>query len=473
MKINIDEFNQHYFDKDGKFKDNSQEGIKIFPFNTSMSTAYNKICGLQGITGSFFRLWQNDGSEPIEGFEESIKSHVVEYLEDNEMSNRGIDDFIMVAQDILFIGGVLNITNPFFLKYLPLLPQGEHFTKAEANKYKLGQNKIANYLFSMVPDNMDIPKNEDKEDLFSMILQNALTPQGIPTVQEDKEFTVLNFIKESFIKDLRWMSKQDSSVKVRYFPYFLYFYVSLGIIQGMMNLKPDLTKVDCWKPQPLYYILKSEKISMTHDAVVSGWNGKIPKWYFDKIFGRIQALDILNCVLGGNVGFYPDILEKLNETPFEENRNNCNEIMESYQNKKRELLDSRGSEKTLPDPIDTEVSSYTEFVKKMDELCIRYQSTSYISRMRKKFLDVLTARFLQQRRGLYVLTLDNDMLIFLIALVTHGKKMKLEIMYRNFNEYGIHFNRNTRIAIENYLLKLNLLDRKSDSGETQYVQVVL
>ena len=65
------------------------------------------------------------------------------------------------------------------------------------------------------------------------------------------------------------------------------------------------------------------------------------------------------------------------------------------------------------------------------------------------------------------------MLTFLIALFTKGNKVKLDDMYKRFNNYGIHFNRYSRLAIEDYLLKLNLLDRKSDSGEAQYVRVVL
>lgn len=88
-------------------------------------------------------------------------------------------------------------------------------------------------------------------------------------------------------------------------------------------------------------------------------------------------------------------------------------------------------------------------------------------------MDLMNVRFLQSRRGNLVLVLDNEMLTFLVALFTKSKKTKLEDMYKAFNSYGIHFNRGSRMAIEDYLLKLNLLDRKSDSGEAQYVTVIL
>ena len=68
---------------------------------------------------------------------------------------------------------------------------------------------------------------------------------------------------------------------------------------------------------------------------------------------------------------------------------------------------------------------------------------------------------------------DEDILIFLIAMFTKEKRIKLDDMYQKFHSYGIFFDINTRTAIELQLTKLNLLDRKSDSGEAQYVRVIL
>ena len=191
------------------------------------------------------------------------------------------------------------------------------------------------------------------------------------------------------------------------------------------------------------------------------------------MFGKSQTLDILNSVLGGKVGFYPDIFDKLNETPFEDNKEACEELLKLYQKEKREVFSNRISEDGSIDEIEISLNDYSSFVETLEELCTGLQSPSYVSRMRKKVIDLLSIRFLQSRRGNFVLVLDNEMLTFLIALFTKGNKVKLDDMYKRFNNYGIHFNRYSRLAIEDYLLKLNLLDRKSDSGEAQYVRVVL
>ena len=89
--------------------------------------------------------------------------------------------------------------------------------------------------------------------------------------------------------------------------------------------------------------------------------------------------------------------------------------------------------------------------------------------------NLMKVRLLQTRqgRGSSVLVLDEDMLTFLIAMVTKEERCKLKDMYEKFKEYGIRFDLHTRQAIEDQLLKLNILERKSDSGEAQYVKIVL
>ena len=137
------------------------------------------------------------------------------------------------------------------------------------------------------------------------------------------------------------------------------------------------------------------------------------------------------------------------------------------------MFSGRKSEDGSIEKEEIDEQYYEDFVSILEHLCTGLQSPSYISRMRKKVIDLMSVRFLQSRRGNFILVLDNEMLTFLIALFTKSKKTKLEDMYKQFNSYGIYFNRGSRIAIEEYLLKLNLLDRKSDSGEAQYVTVVL
>lgn len=473
MKINLEAYNEHYH-QGGKFKDNWQEGIKLLPFNSNPTSAYDKKCGLHGITGEFFRLWDNDGTKPIENFDKSVVEPVKEYLENQkQMPTTQVHEFVQMMYDIMFVNGNLNITDSAFIKYLPLVPNEAQISLKDRKKYNDGQKKLANYLYSMLSDEMQISGRSETSNIFSKILQEALTPVGgFSKDSKERDYMVLPYIKKSFEEDLCWMLEQEESVKVKYLPLLLHFYACYAVIQAIVRITAkDKQSEDV--PAPFYFILNCERASVNHDAVVRGWSHQIPKSSLDKLYGKSQALDILNSVLGGNVGFYNNIREVLNQTDFEENRELCNKLLSRYQEEKREVFERRTSESSSIEEIEIDVHSYDEFISTLELLCTGLQSPSYISRMRKKVIDLLSVRFLQSRRGNLVLVLDNEMLTFLVALFTKSKKTKLEDMYKLFNSYGIYFNRGSRLAIEEYLLKLNLLDRKSDSGEAQYVTVIL
>lgn len=473
MKIDLEAYNEHYH-QGGKFIDNWQEGIKLLPFNSNPASAYDKKCGLHGTTGEFFRLWDNDGTKPIEDFEKSAVEPVKEYLvNQKQMPTTQVPEFVRMMRDIMFVNGNLNITDSAFIKYLPLVPNDERISMKDRKKYNDGQRKLANYLYSMLSDEMQISGHSNTPNLFSKILQEALTPFcGFSDDSKERDYIVLPYIKKSFEEDLCWMLEQEEPVKVKYLHLLLHFYACYAVTQAIVRITAkDKQSVD--EPAPFYFILNSERASVNHDAVVRGWSYQIPKSSLDKLYGKSQALDILNSVLGSNVGFYNNIRKVLYQTDFEDNRELCNKLLSKYQEEKREVFNRRSSESGSIEEIEIDVHSYDEFVSTLELLCTGLQSPSYISRMRKKVIDLLSVRFLQSRRGNFVLVLDNEMLTFLVALFTKSKKTKLENLYKLFNKYGIYFNRGSRLAIEEYLLKLNLLDRKSDSGEAQYVTVIL
>ena len=420
------------------------------------------------------RNLNNDGTKPIEDFEKSAVEPVKEYLvNQKQMPTTQVPEFVRMMRDIMFVNGNLNITDSAFIKYLPLVPNDERISMKDRKKYNDGQRKLANYLYSMLSDEMQISGHSNTPNLFSKILQEALTPFcGFSDDSKERDYIVLPYIKKSFEEDLCWMLEQEESVKVKYLHLLLHFYACYAVTQAIVRITAkDKQSVD--EPAPFYFILNSERASVNHDAVVRGWSYQIPKSSLDKLYGKSQALDILNSVLGSNVGFYNNIRKVLYQTDFEDNRELCNKLLSKYQEEKREVFNRRSSESGSIEEIEIDVHSYDEFISTLELLCTGLQSPSYISRMRKKVIDLLSVRFLQSRRGNFVLVLDNEMLTFLVALFTKSKKTKLENLYKLFNKYGIYFNRGSRLAIEEYLLKLNLLDRKSDSGEAQYVTVIL
>ena len=473
MKIDLDAYLANYIDKAAW-----QKSIKVLPVNSETASGYDKRCGMQGTTGEFFRMLENDGVEPIENFEESLIQPVIRYLETQQtMTEEKIKEFSLLLRDVLCVNGNLNITDVFFLKYLPLVPNDEHISPGERKKYKKGQEKLAAYLFSCIADKEFSVLDERQNNLFFSVLKDAI-PNNFKQRWDkvDEGYYILPFIQESFRKDLEWLLSKEKTIVIKYIHLFLHFYVCYALTQAMVALSSEKNE-KIVKPEPFFFVLDTEKVSVNHDAVIRGWNHVLPKGVLNKLFGMHQALDIANAILGGKVGFYPEVLAKLSETPFEDNCKDLEFLLDKYKETEIKRLARRSTGKHSQTDMDTSVNSYKEFLRKLEKLCVTLQSSDYEPRIRKKVVDIISCRFLKRGRGHYVLSLDKEMLIFLVALMTRevpkNKNMKLESVYKRFNSYGIHFNRGTRQKIEDYLLKLNILVRKSDSGEAQYVKSIL
>ena len=463
-------------DSDIKFLDNWQDCIKLIPFTSNASgDIYDKNCGLVGVVGEFVRLCEQSDNSQIVNFNKDILVPVKTYLKQNyNMSDSKIDKFIFVLKDILWNTNTLNIIDSQFLKFLPLLSESNKINTGYIN----GIIKMAQYAYSFMPQNVRISlDNNNSSNLFTDILKCALANNDNNRSDRLVRYNIKSYILQMFSDDFNWLINQEDSIRIKYLPLFLHFYICFSIIQSIMSLSPDNKNISN-SPELFYFILSSEKsISQNAEAVVYGWPQKItfPK-ILEKLLGRIQALDIANkCLENSVAGFYPEILNKLKETPFEVNKVNCEKILANYQKDKRALLENRKTEVSIPDDdIDTSIDSYEMFLNKLFLLCVRFQSSNYESRLKKKVLNLFSIRFLQNhRKSGYILSLDNEMLIFLIAMITKGKKTKLDDLYKLFKNYGICFNINTRRKIEDILLKLNILDRKSDSGEAQYVGIIL
>lgn len=459
--------------KGKEFHDSFRDNVLVLPFTSNPSTSnYDRSCGLRGVTGEFFRRSKDVQAKAIEDFEKNAVIPVRKYLENNKhMKEKQIDEFVEIMKDIMYTDGALTVINPSFLKFIPLTTGSP-----KSNKFENGQKSLAEYLTSMLnPKDLLINILSKQTNLFNDIIISALNSTSNKQIATDNEYIILPFIRSSFGEDLKWLLEREDTVVVKYIHIFLHFYLCYSISQTIASLDPRNFSVPVVEPVKMYYILSTEHSSETREAVVNGWNKHVNKEAEEKLFGRIQALDIINGMLGGNIGFYNDVYEELQTNEFtEEVRSKLEEILTSYQRDKREQLKSRDTAKfQFPDEIDTSVDSYEDFIKKLAILCTTLQSKEYESKMKTRINNLMKIRLLSTRRGREVLNLDDEMLFFLMAMISKGQRMKIEDLYNGFTKYGILFDFETKSAIENYLMKLNLLERKSDSGEAQYVTIVL
>lgn len=470
-------FNSIYKES-GSFVDKFQTVIKLLPVTTNNSgCSFDVTCGFDGIVGRFFRNLQTTKVNPISDVEKEVLVHLNDYL----INNRNMDEdsalsFLNVFRDILCQNGKIQAIDSSFLKYYPLAQDRGKSSKS-SDKYVSGQKKIADMLSSMFGDFLSTDTIKGKKDLFTSTIKEALDNSLLVDKDGhyygDEQYNILPFIQKQFKKDFLWLLSKEDYVLVKYIDIFLYFYACYSILQTLLHITPEVTKDQMSQPFLLYNILSQESTSIKGDAIIGGWESKLSTLEISKIFGRLQAVDILNTFIKKETCSYFEIVSELEKEPFEQNKVLCENFLSELQYAKIEHINKREtSRKITAQPIDTSVESYSEFARKVYAICVRFQETTY-DRIKKRIYDLFSIRFLSWRRGKYLLNLDNEMLIFLIAMITHEEKTRIKDLYKKFGEYGIIFNRNTRSNIEQYLLRLNLLDRKSDSGEVQYVKVIL
>lgn len=478
-------FKKEYFKDDNgqeKLLDNFQTGeVKLLPFtlNPLSGNLYDSSCGVLGVAGEFYRIITKSSVTAIKSADEAAESLKIALKEKFKMSDEENARFISIFKDILFENNMLNVIDAAFLAFVPMkFFEKERDGNNSIKKYRAGQPKIADYYVSLAElcEDMFAPK---PKDIFSQTVIDCLTNENSfkYATQKDKYF-ILPFIKESFAKDLKWLLGQSNSVVVKYLPLFLHFYACYSLIQTLVFMNQNNWDLSIAKPKAIYYMLTSEKVTASIDGVRKGWSASdnLSDTFLDKMSSYAQALDILNLMFEENNGLmtFQEIKGKFSTIGWDDDAKAlCESILCEYQTRKRNSLQDRGTEtNALPELISTEVQSFDEFMDRLLEMCMRLQSKDY-PRMKHAMYAMADVRMLMHRREHKVLAFDEELLLFLIAMMTKGERVRLETLYKQFDSYGIRFSFQTKSEISDYLLNLNLLERKSDSGEAQYVRVVL
>ena len=464
-----------------KLQDNFQTGKqKLLPFtlNPLSGSVYDGTCGLTGVAGEFYRIKTQATVKPIYSPQDTEETLRDELKNKFKMSEDDVEKIIKIFNDVMFENGTLNVIDPSFFSFVPMKYFGKAYDKDKrVNKYRNGQAKMVDYYVSIAED-MEVQFEAKEKNLFCEIVDECLQKDSFDINAERDRYFILPFVRKQFAKDMKWLLRQNSDVIVNYLPLMLYFYASYSLMQTLMFMNKANWQLPVDKPIPVTYMLSSERVSEGQAAVKRGWAAAdhLPENFLNKLSAYAQALDILNSMFEDEEGLmtFHEILSRFDEMDFDdEAKSVCEKVLNIYQDYKYELLNGRDTEPhPVAEKIEIRVDSYKDFVNLLLERCLTYQSKDY-PRMKVAIYSLVSIKLFEKRRDYSVLVLDEEMLLFLVAMTAKDERIRIEDLYRRFRDYGMEFSFQTRNAISDYLLKLNLLERKSDSGEAQYVRVIL
>lgn len=461
------------------------KNIKVFPFvsNPSADALGEDLRSFQGVIGEVFRNIQ--GKELVKvlesnhTFNEDLKNFILDKAMSKVETNVP-DEMKRVINDLFFDEND-NLTK-FHTTTLSYL----NFVNSEGalkNQSKL----IADIFFSNINHNV-LNTNADQENLLHKLILESL-PE-LPDIKDDRKETpyvnlfpeLSNLFKQDFDllaenNDL-FIKHIDDLSKYYYFQYFAQILINLKTFgKEQIAIKPISFTMD-WE------ILSRSRLN---SQSIQWKNHIFP--YCMTMFTHANALELLNNIYVNNepIKDYQHIRSLYNSLP-EIDKIVFDEALKGLISKYRNSianLNAGASWEDCVDKLDIDIERY-QFETECDRLLyqlwysIDYQfekSTRNAASKRYSswFIVFCKQTYLKNRGKLgATLVLTQELLLFLTRLcIGKNKKIRLKLLWNEFEKRGIHFDENSKSEIVKLFEKINLIEKKSDSGDAQYVKSII
>lgn len=453
-KIKKEEFKENFkFDKGITHKQGLK--YKLFPYTANEKTL---VSDFSGVVGGFSRLVSNKeikGDFNIEEFIKEVSEQIGEYEGDSSketfkdiIKTMFIEDDKLVDFDIKTLNYISSTSSEEKIsRFLYSILLNEEVKNEALSHY---EREVSNILYKLVLK--ALPRLKDKK--YSMNEYQCYIP----------------FIKELFIKDFKFLMEHEELYKdslKRLLEYYYMFYISQITIKLDKFEKANLDEVE-----KIYYTLSWESTSKNRTAYRLGW--ELLKNKVNSLFSHAITLEILNTNGDENELGYVGLAEVYNSMDKDEIEENIREVVDLYQNQVKDIVWDEFTETTKT----SDSNGFNEVYRLYDSLEYQFNRGT-----RKRAYDAYKnwfVKFVQQnfgkRRGSlgYNLNMTEDDIILMTKIcINNNKKLKLNTLFEEFEKRGLFFDRDSSKKIIQLYEKLNLLEKKSDSGDAQYVRSVL
>ena len=455
-KINFDEIASDFKYKEGGGLTHSQGNrYKLFPFVANDTTLFTDF---SGVVGAFSRLISGKSlneSFDSEKFLENVADKIGEYEGDNSKETfRDIIRTMFLEEEKLV---------DFNIKTMNYIDS----TSAD--------EKIAKFIYSNMFSE-DIKElvakyyESNEENILYKIVLESLPELKSKKVNISEGVKYVEYVKELFIKDLTFIIQNEDLYKnslKRVLEYYYMFYISQLTLKLSKFEKVDLNSVE-----PLYYTLSWESTSKNRTAYKFGWD--LLKNSVSEIFAHAVTLELLNHHnLDKQIG-YLDLFEIFNIMDEELAKDEINKLLESY---KRQIIDVDWSGIKYSNK-DSGNEAFNLVYKLFESVSYQFDNSAR-SRANEAYknwyIKFVQANFGKRRGTLgYNLNLTEEDIILMTKLcINNNEKLKLNTLFKELELRGMYFDRDSKEKIVQLYEKLSLLEKKSDSGDAQYVRSIL
>lgn len=337
--------------------------------------------------------------------------------------------------------------------------------------------KIAKFLYSLFFDyelKETIKNQYDKnvENILYKLILNALPELSDKNYKNEGYKCYLPFIRNLFLEDLKFLATDEDLYKTslkRFLEFYYMFYVSQMAIKLNQFESADLNN-----PNKIYYTLSFESISKNRTAYKYGW--VLLKEYINDLFSHAITLEFLNHNNIEEQLGYKELFEIMsNDDGFIENQ--IESLCNSYISRRQDGIVWNDFKVKR---VSSGNNAFDKVYKLFEAITFQFQGkTSKRARAKdgykKWFIKFVENNFAKRRGSLgYNLNLTEEDIILLTKIcIKNNEKLKLGLLFTEFEKRGISFDRDSKSKIIQLYEKLNLLEKKSDSGDAQYVRSIL
>ncbi|MBN2836544.1 MAG: DNA phosphorothioation-dependent restriction protein DptG [Candidatus Delongbacteria bacterium] len=278
-------------------------------------------------------------------------------------------------------------------------------------------------------------------------------------------------IQASFVEDFEFLSQDEQlfmTSVTKLFKYYLFFYVS----QVIMNLKAGFTAET--HIYPVHYFVEWEKISKTRPSYVKGWNMIQSK--SKDIFAYTNLIQILNQTSDETFnGSFMEIKQALNQLTPEE-RLIFTDSIDQLIYQIRSIHNMPELNTLVYEDIFGEYECIDRLLTTLHDCKSGGTANreSAFDKYEMGILDIAKGDFLKARGRLgSTLNLTQEWIIFFTKLaIGNNDKIRLNALWNELEKRGLFFDKFTKEEIVLYFEKINVLEKKSDSGDAQYVRIL-
>ncbi len=460
-EISIEQFkNGKMFDSKGKLSHKSGNRFRLFPFVTQPNS--DPVLSLGNMIGTFLCM---------------VEGKTVQKLTATGLSDMLKTDFkIQPGQEERFSEVIRQL---FFYSDGTIRPLNlEMLEQKTANE--TSEIRIADYLVDVLGDKKYLQKvvNDAKERiavssnvLENLILsklkheKNDLIEHGLPY------YRITHSLQVAFEEDFAFILDNPKLSREYLVPLLEWYFFSYTA-QASLQLNRFL-QGEADRNIPLYFCLEWEKTSQSRLCFSEGWQ-KLQK-VLEKNFAHVIVLELLNHTEPGS-----DMVDYIKLSKITQDSNDdikiskqIDELTDCY---RRAIMDCpEMKELKKKDSTFGQTDASVHFL--FDSVKSQFENTgrarAYNS-YANKFISYCRKYLKSRGRSGLMLNLTEETLIFITKLcIKNREQLRLKEVFNEFERRGIFLDNFSKEQVASYYEKLNLIEKKSDSGDAKYVKRIL